>query len=207
MSASTPPGCGSPVPTHRMAPFSARLRFILLLAGVSMVVVGLASMAVGAVALAQGNDPVRLTVAQGSGVQVPAVSGLWGGSVTVYTREPVSDSPRMLGCELVEADGDQASGTRIGNFDFALGDPVTVDGTTWYPFTEIDLRSAPTTLRCSGGVLTSAAVSEQSTFGRSSSFIGYFALGSGAIGLILGVVALITARMVRPTRQHPARSR
>lgn len=172
-----------------------------------MVIVGLAAMAVGAVTLAQGNDPVRLSVAQGPDVHVPAVSGLWGGSVTVYIRQPASDSPRMLGCELVEADGEQASGTRIGNFDFALGDPVTVDGTTWYPFTEIDLRSAPATLRCSGDVLTSAAVSEQSTFGRSSTFIGYFALGSGAIGLILGVVALIAARMVRPSRQRGARSR
>src|SRR5699024_8368289 len=117
-----------------MPSFSSTLKFVLLLAGASLIVGGLASIVVGGVTLAQGTDPVRLTVAEGAQVVIPASSGVLGGSVMVYTAEPATDSPRTLGCELVEEDGDVASGTRIGNFDFALGDPVTVDGATWYPF-------------------------------------------------------------------------
>lgn len=180
-----------------MAPFNARLKFVLLLSGVSLVVVGLAAMSVGVVTLAQSNDPVRPTAVQGPDVPIPEASGLLGGSVMVYTAEPSSDSPYMLECELVDADGAAESGTRIGNFDFALGDPVTVGGTTWYPFTEIELRSEPATLRCAGDTLASAALSQQSTFGRSSTVIGLVALGAGVLGLVMGIPALIAGWTIR----------
>lgn len=180
-----------------MAGFTSTLKFVLLLAGASMVIAGLGAMAVGGVTLAQDNDPVQLTVASGPEVAIPAASGVLGGSVTVYTTARATDSPTMLGCELVEDDGELASGTRIGDFDFALGDPVTARGATWYPFTEIELESQPATLRCSGDILSSAAVSEQSTFGRSSTFIGGFALGSGLLALVLGIVALLAGWKIR----------
>lgn len=162
-----------------------------------MVVGGLASMIVGGLTLARGTDPVRLTVAEGTQVAVPASSGLLGGSVMVYTAEPATDSPRRLGCELIEDDGDVASGTRVGNFDFALGDPITVEGTTWHPFTQIELRSEPATLTCPGDTLTPAALSEQSTFGRSTTTVGLVALGAGVLGLVMGVVALIVGWTIR----------
>lgn len=180
-----------------MTRFTSTLRFVLVLAGVSMVLAGLAGVAVGAVTLWSGSDEVRLDVSTGPEVTVPAASGVLGGSVMVYTARPAGESPRMLGCELVEADGDVASGTRLGAFDHALDDPVTVDGTTWYPFTQIELGSDPATLRCPGDLLSSAGVSQQSTFGGMTTFIGAFALGSGLLSLVLGVGALLAVRLVR----------
>lgn len=180
-----------------MTRFSSVLRLVLLVAGVSLVIGGVASIVVGGVTLAQGNDPVRLTVTEGPEAAVPPASGLLGGSVMVYTAEPATDSPRRLGCELIEDDGDVASGTRVGNFDFALGDPITVEGTTWHPFTQIELRSEPATLTCPGDTLTPAALSEQSTFGRSTTTVGLVALGAGVLGLVMGVPALIAGWTIR----------
>lgn len=180
-----------------MTPFSSVLKLVLLVAGASLVIGGVASIIVGGVTLAQGNDPVRLTVTEGPEVAVPSDSGLLGGSVMVYTPEPASDSPRMLGCELIEDDGDVASGTRIGNVDFALGDPITVEGTTWHPFAQIELRSEPATLTCSDDTLSPAALSEQSTFGRSTTLIGLVALGAGILGLVMGIPALIAGWTIR----------
>ncbi|WP_338749373.1 hypothetical protein [Janibacter alittae] len=180
-----------------MTRFSSVLKLVLLVAGVSLVVGGVASIIVGGVTLAQGNDPVRLTVSEGPEVVIPSDTGLLGGSVMVYTAEPASDSPRTLGCELIEDDGDVASGTRVGDVDFALGDPVTVEGTTWYPFTQVELQSEPATLTCSGDTLAGAALSEQSVFGRSTALVGLVALGAGVLGLAMGIPALIAGWTIR----------
>lgn len=180
-----------------MSQFSSLLRVVMLVAGVSMVAVGVASVILGGVTLAETREPVELTVVEGSTVPIPENSSFWGGSVMVYTAAPAEESPNMLGCELVEADGDVASATRIGDFDRVLGEPVMVDGTTWYPFTEIEVRSEEATLSCSGDTLSSTAVSEQTTFGRSATFIGLIALGAGVAGLVLGSGALIVAWVVR----------
>lgn len=182
--------------------FSSTLKFVLLLAGASLVVAGLAAITVGGVTLVRDAQQVRLTEVSGPQVPIPASSGLFGGSVMVFTEAPSSDSPRESGCELVEADGDVASGTRIGAFDFALEDPVTVDGTTWYPFTQVELGPRPATLGCADGTLATAALSEQSTFGRMSTFIGVFALGSGVVALVMGVPALIVGGTIRAATQE-----
>lgn len=170
---------------------------VMLVAGMSLVLAGLAAVTVGGVLLEEGNDPVRLTVVSGPEVPIPAQSTLLGGSVTVYTPERPTDSPAMLGCELIEHDGERASGTRIGDFDFALGAPVTLDGTTWYPFTQIEVLPQPATLHCPGDDLASAALSRESTFGRSTTVIGVVALVSGLMGLVLGAGGLLTAWVVR----------
>lgn len=176
---------------------TSTLKFVMLVAGVSLVLVGLAAVAVGAVLLTEGNDSVRLTVVEGPEVPIPEESTLLGGSVTVYTPERPTKSPSMLDCELIESDGEPASGTRVGNFTFALSDPVTVDGATWYPLTEIELRSESATLRCPGGDLSTVALSQESTFGRSTTLIGAVAVGAGLLGLVLGSGGLLVARAVR----------
>ena len=175
---------------------SVTVRVVLLVAGVSMVVAGLAGIVVGGVALRSSVEPVRLTQVSGPEFTIPAASGVFGGSVMVYTAEPAGASPRALDCRLVEDDGDVASGTRLGAFDHALADPVTVDGTTWHPFTQVELRSDPATLQCSGDTLTSAALSEQSTFGRLTTLVGVVALGAGLLGIVGGVAALVVARVL-----------
>ena len=177
--------------------FVATLHLVLLVAGVSLVLVGLASTVAGGLFLKEGNSAVRLSAASGPDVPIPAKSTVLGGSVTVYTPERATDSPVMLGCELVEADGDVASGNRIGGFDFALGDPVTVDGATWYPFAQIEVLPEPSTLRCSEADLTTLALSQESTFGRSTLAFGAIALGFGLFAIVLGAAALVAARMVR----------
>lgn len=180
-----------------MTRFTSRLTFVLLFGGISMVVGGLAAMAIGAVTLVSAPDEVRLEVSSGPELVIPEESGFLGGSVMVYTASPAEDSPTFLGCELVEADGDVASATKLGGLDYALGEPVTVDGTTWHPFTEIDLMPRPATLRCPGDVLAPAAISQQSTFGGSTTLIGSFALGAGLFALVMGVLALLASRVVR----------
>lgn len=181
-----------------MTRFTSRLTFVMLLSGVSLVIGGLAMVAVGATFLMEGNKPVHLTVVTGPEIPIPAESTVLGGSVMVYIEAPAEESPFRLGCELVRADGELARSTRIDDFTFALGDPVTVDETTWYPFTEIEVLSEPATLRCPGVDLASVALSQESTFGRSTTFIGMIALGSGLFALVLGTGALLTAWLVRP---------
>lgn len=117
--------------------------------------------------------------------------------MTVYTETPSPDSPFRLGCELVRADGELARSTRIDDFTHALADPVTVDGTTWYPFTEIAVLSEPATMRCPGADLASVALSQESTFGGATTAIGVVALGSGLLALVLGTGGLLTAWVVR----------
>lgn len=180
-----------------MTLFSTRLKFVLVLSGVSMVVAGLAMLAAGAVFLVEGSQPVELTRVTGPEVPIPAQSTFLGGSVTVYTEAPTSKSPYMLGCDLVQADGELASGTAIGGLAYALGDPVTVDGTTWYPFTEIDVLPEPATLRCAEGDLASVALSQETTFGRTTTFIGVFGLGMGLVAVVLGALALLGGWMIR----------
>lgn len=180
-----------------MTPLTSTLKLVMLVAGVSLVLGGLAAVAVGGVLLAEGNDPVRVTVVSGPEVPIPAESTLLGGSVTGYTAERPTESPAMLDCELIEHDGEQASGTRIGDFAFALSDPVTVDGTTWYPFAEIEVRSEPATLRCPGGDLSTVALSQESTFGPSTMLIGAVALGAGVLGLVMGSGGLLVAWAAR----------
>lgn len=170
----------------------SRLRFVLLLAGISMVLVGVAALVVGAVALAAALDEPRLTPASGPTVTIPA----GGGSTTIYTAEPAGDGPYQLGCELLGADGKPEALTRMDSFTHALRDAVTVEETTWHPFTEIELRSSPATLTCPGDTLASAALSRPTTFGSLSGVIGAFALSSGLVSLVLGTLALVARRWV-----------
>lgn len=86
------------------------------------------------------------------------------------------------------------SGTRIDSITAALTDPVTVDGTTWHPLAEIEMLPESATLRCPGDALASAALSHETTFGRSTTFIGLFALGFGLVALVLGSGAIVIGR-------------
>lgn len=172
----------------------ATTRTMLLLAGVSMLIGALATVVVAAIALRSGLADPKVTVWSGPRVEVPQAR-LFGGSVTVYTAERSGDSPHELGCRLVDADGAVAQSTRLSGFTHALGDPITVDGATWYPFTEVDLGTSRATLECPGTtVLRPAAVSAPSTFGGSATMIGTFAAGSAVLLLGGGTLALVAAR-------------
>lgn len=176
-------------------------RAVLRLGAISLIVAGVLSLLVGAWALTSALGEPELAPSQGEDVAIPA-AGTWGGSVTVYVDRPVEDGPGRLGCEVVEADGDIASGTRMEAFTFALADSVHVHGVTWHPLTEIDLASQPATLRCDGDLLSTAAVSAPSTFGGLSLLVAVAALGFAPVALVLGVVVLV---LLRGSTRTPAR--
>lgn len=180
-----------------MSNLSSTMRSVLLLAGVSMLIGGVASILVGVMALSAGQQGPELTVVSGPSVDIPEASGLFGGTVTVYTSSRMDSGPTTLGCQLVEADGDIAQSTRMSSFTSVLGDQVSVDGVTWYPFTEVDLASSTATLDCPGSTLTSAATSTPSTFGGLSTGVGVFAFGTGLLLLVLGGFALVARRWTR----------
>lgn len=167
---------------------------MLLIAGVSLLIGGVAAIVAGAAALSSGQQRPALSVVAGPSVDLPASS--WrGGKVMVYTSRSMESGPRQSGCQLVEADGDIAQSTRMSSLDHALGEPVTVDGVDWHPFTEVELASSTATLECRGDTLTPAAVSTPSVFGGLSGGIGVFAVGTGLLLLALGAVALVARRL------------
>lgn len=175
-------------------PVTSWVKFVALFAGVSMVIAGLAMLVTGVVFLVEGNEPARLTVVSGPEITIPAQSTVLGGSVMLYTAEPVEDPLFTQGCELVRADGEVTSGTRIDSIAAALTGPVTVDRTTWHPLAEIEVLPEAATLRCPGDALTSAALSGETTFGRSTTAIGVFALAFGLVALVLGSGAILVGR-------------
>lgn len=176
---------------------SSTLRSLLLIAGVSLLIGGAAALLVGALALSSGQQRPALSVVAGTSVELPASSGMFGGKVMVYTSGPMDSGPAELGCQLVEADGDIAQSTRMSFLDHALGDPVSVDGVAWYPFTEVELASSAATLECRGNTLARAATSTPSVFGGLTSGIGAFAVGTGVLMLALGAAALVARRLTR----------
>lgn len=187
-----------------MSTFSSRLRFVLFFGGLCMVLGGLVALGIGVGTLSSAGGEADLSVSEGSDVAIPSSRGIFGGSVMVYSSTPVEDAPQRMGCELVEADGDLAQITRMGNVDHLLADPVTVDGATWYPLTEVKTVSQPATLRCPSGQFSSLAVSEASTFGRMSSAVGFFAVASGVLALVVGALAVVVAHWVlRPKGGGP----
>lgn len=168
-------------------------RAVLWVAGISLVVGGVLSLAVGTWALTSYLGEPELTVSQTEDVVLPA-AGFLGGSVTVYLDEPPEESAGQLGCEVIDADGDVASGTRMDAFTFALADTVEVDGVTWHPLTEVDLVSQPATLSCPDALLSPAALSAPSTFGGTSLMVAGAALGFVPVALVMGVVVLVLLR-------------
>lgn len=177
-----------------MAPVTSWVKFVAFFGGVCMVIAGLVMLVVGAVFLVEGNQPTRLTVVSGPELTIPAQSTVLGGSVMLYTEEPVEDPLFTRGCELVRADGKLTSGIRIDSIAAALMDPVTVDGTTWHPLAEIEVLAESATLRCPGDALASAALSHETTFGRSTTTIAVLALAFGLVALVLGSGAMVVGR-------------
>ncbi|WP_162802782.1 hypothetical protein [Ornithinimicrobium avium] len=168
-------------------------RTVLRLGAVCMIVAGVLLLGVGAWAALSARDAPELTVSDGPEVVLPE-AGVLGGSVTVYVDGPVEDGPSQLGCEVLRADGDVAQGTRMDAFTHALADPVTVEGATWHPLTEVDLFPAPATLSCPDELLSPAALSAPSTFGGDSLLVAGAALGFAPVGIVIGAVALLVLR-------------
>lgn len=177
----------------RLAP---TIRSVLTFGAVCLLLGGLLAIVIGAVSLVSGRGEPQLRVSQGGEVAIPE-AGLFGGSVMAYTGSPAGAGPRQLGCEVITEDGALASSLRMGAFDHALRDPITVDGTTWYPLTEVDLTSSPATLRCPGDVLSPAGVAEPSTFGGLTNLVSWTAFSFGLISISMGAIALVALRLTR----------
>lgn len=163
------------------------LRTVLLVGAVCIVLAGLASLVLGLTTLARSSGEVELTVTE-QPVAVPT-AGLFGGSTMVYAGAQVDQGPRELGCELVDDRGTAQSQTRLDQLSHALGDPLTVDGVTWYPLTEVSLASRPATLSCPA-IPGQLAVADGGTFGGDSRMIGAFATGTGLLFFLLGAVGV-----------------
>ena len=180
-----------------MTRLSRTIRIVLAIGAVCMILGGAVAIIIAAATLVSGRQEPQLIVSQGNEVAIPE-AGLFGGSVMVYTGSPAGGNPHQLGCDLIEEDGDRAQLTRMSSFDHALKDPIAFDGTTWYPFTEVDLQSSPATLQCPGEGLSTAGVSQPSLFGGAANLVTWSAFSSGLISICVGTLALIVLR--RTTR-------
>lgn len=161
------------------------VRSVLLAGAVCITIAGLVALVLGLATLARADEQPRLTIAD-QPVSVPP-AGLFGGFLQVYTAAPVERSPRELGCALVDDRGREQPPTRLDQLGHVLGEPVTLDGVTWHPLTEVSLASRAATLSCPG-VSSRLAVADGGVFGSDSRTIGAFATGTGVLFVLVGVI-------------------
>lgn len=178
-----------------MASTSPVQRTVMFAGAVCMLIASVLSLGVGVLAVSVTRTTPGLSVTEGNEVKVPK-KGLMGGSITVYVSSPEPPQSRAVGCALSGGDSNLRTNP-VSDLKARMSGPRSVDGTTWYPFVEIDLGRGPTAFACEG-VSGPFAVTESSAL-NDAGLITAGAFGAAGLMAIAGTVGVVLLRPRRGT--------